>query len=94
MAVHIADSQVTTLLTQYAELTGMSKTESLRRLLTKEVLAAQQKQYDSSAALAFGARLIKSAREKGIQPYSKQEADAMNDLGDVDLNANLAKSKA
>lgn len=33
MALHIADEEVSELMNQYAELTGMSKTESLRRLL-------------------------------------------------------------
>ena len=74
MALHIADPEVTELVTELAKSEGTNKTEALRRLLRK-TMAARQKAMTRAGFREFAAGLMAEARLKRIAPATKAEID-------------------
>ncbi len=76
MALHIADPEVSALMTEYVKATGMSKTEALRRLLRDAVQQETQKQKKSKfREVAYS--IMEKARQQKQPPHTKEEADAL-----------------
>ncbi len=76
MAIHIADREVSDLMTKYSEATGMSKTEALRRLLRSAVEQIDGKERKQRLRQVANAIRVKN-RKLGLSPITKQEADAI-----------------
>lgn len=76
MALHIADPEVSALMTEYVKATGMSKTEALRRLLRDAVQQEARKQKKSKfREVAYS--IMEKARQQNQPPHTKEEADAL-----------------
>ncbi|HEX4170563.1 MAG TPA: type II toxin-antitoxin system VapB family antitoxin [Bryobacteraceae bacterium] len=76
MALHIADSEVSRLMTEYAQQTGMSKTEALRRLLREAVQREKGKQLKADFKnVAY--RIVEKNRPLNLPPLTKEEADSI-----------------
>ncbi|MBV8829098.1 MAG: type II toxin-antitoxin system VapB family antitoxin [Acidobacteriaceae bacterium] len=76
MAIHIADPEVSALMTEYAATTGMTKTEALRRLL-KAALEAEKHQSRRARFRQVANSLVEKARREGQREQTKEEADAI-----------------
>jgi hypothetical protein len=74
MALHIADTDVSKLVTDLAKSEGTTKTEALRRLLRK-TMAERQKAMTRAGFRAFALDLMAEARLKRTAPASKAEMD-------------------
>jgi hypothetical protein len=83
MALHIADPEVSDLVTDLAKLEGASKTETLRRLLRK-AMAERQKDKARAGFREFAAGLVVTARRKNLSPSSKQEMDNLWGMNEFD----------
>ena len=80
MALHIADPEVSALMTEYVKATGMSKTEALRRLLRDAVqeIAQQEARRQKKAKFREVAySIMEKARQQNQPPHTKEEADAL-----------------
>ena len=67
MALHIADKEVSDLMTQYSRVTGMSKTEALRRLL-QEALLRQSMNSDLQDFDTVARQLIERNKHLNLPP--------------------------
>ena len=76
MALHIADKEVSDLMTQYSRVTGMSKTEALRRLL-QEALLRQSMNSDLQDFDTVARQLIERNKHLNLPPVSKEEMDSI-----------------
>ena len=74
MAIHVADPEVTTLMNEYAQATGMSKTEALRRLL-REALQQEKRKQNKANFERVAQRIIEKNRALNLEPVTKEEAD-------------------
>jgi hypothetical protein len=74
MALHIADADVTRLVTDLAKSEGTTKTEALRRLL-KKTMAERQKDVTRAGFREFALGLMAEARLKKTAPATKAEMD-------------------
>ena len=75
MAIHISDNEVSELMVQYAQVTGMSKTEVLRRLLREGLL--RQKLSHGEDFDTVARRLIRKNKHLNLPPVSKDEMDSI-----------------
>ncbi len=79
MALHIADSEVSRLVTDLARIEKTTKTEALRQLLRQAVrerqLATKRKDFREVAS-----RIAASSQKKGVLSVTKKD---MDDLWDV-----------
>jgi hypothetical protein len=74
MALHIADAEVASLVTDLARMEGTTKTEALRRLLRKTIAEKQKEKKREGfreLALSIGAE----ARRKRVPAVTKAEMD-------------------
>ena len=76
MALHIADVEVSALLTEYTKVTGMSKTEAMRRLL-REAVQEQRRQQNKADFVAVAKRIVEKNRRLNLPPLTKEEQDAI-----------------
>lgn len=74
MALHIADADVTRLVTDLAKSEGTTKTEALRRLL-KKTMAERQRDVTRAGFREFALGLMAEARLKKTAPATKAEMD-------------------
>ena len=74
MALHIADAEVSRLVTDLAKSEGTTKTEALRRLLRKAT-AERQKAVARAGFRQFALGLMTEARVKQTAPATKAEMD-------------------
>lgn len=74
MALHVADPEVTDLMSEYVKLTGMSKTEALRRLL-REALKHQKRKQSKANFEHVAQRITEKNRSLNLLPVTKEEAD-------------------
>jgi len=76
MALHIADVEISQLVTKLASLEKTTKTEALRRLLRRELegreLREQRRKFHELAL-----QIIKESRPQGFHPPTKDEIDDM-----------------
>jgi hypothetical protein len=76
MALHIADPEVSRLATELAKLQQTTKTEALRRALRTAI--GQHGAKERAAQFRNVAlQIIKEAKEKSIEPVTKEEMDEM-----------------
>ncbi len=79
MALHIADAEVSRLVTDLARIEKTNKTEALRRLLrqavTERQLAAKRKDFREVAL-----RIAANSQRKRVPPVTKEEIDALWDF--------------
>ena len=76
MALHFADPEVTKLMNEYAQVTGMSKTEALRRLL-HDALHQHKRNSKKEQFQAVARRIIEKNRRLTLRPITKKEADSI-----------------
>jgi hypothetical protein len=76
MALHIADAEVSRLVTDLAKSEGTSKTEALRRLL-RRTMAERQKTITRAGFREFALGLMAEARVKKTAPATKAEMDRL-----------------
>jgi hypothetical protein len=76
MALHIADPEVTRLMNEYVKVTGLSKTESLRRLL-RQALQEQRRNKNKTAFADAARRITEKNRALNLAAVTKQEADSI-----------------
>jgi hypothetical protein len=76
MALHIADSEVSSLATEFAKLEGTTKTEALRRLL-RDTVAERKKQEKRAGFLELTEKISEQARRERIKPVTKKEMDEL-----------------
>ena len=81
MALHIADSEVSSLAAEFAKLEGTTKTEALRRLL-REAVAERKKQEKRAGFLELAEKISQQARLERVKPATKKE---MDDLWGMDI---------
>jgi hypothetical protein len=80
MALHIADPEVSALMTEYVKATGMTKTEALRRLLRHAVQEVTQQETRKQRRAKFreiAYEIMEKARQQNQPPHTKEEADAL-----------------
>ncbi len=75
MALHIADTEVSDLMALYSNVTGMSKTEALRRLL-KDALSKQDLSHKPKPTFRKVAEEI-MRKNAGLTPVTKEEVDSI-----------------
>jgi hypothetical protein len=76
MALHIADPEVTRLVTELAKAERTTKTEALRRLLRK-TMTEREKAEARAGFREFALGLMAEARRKKTAPASKAEMDSL-----------------
>ncbi len=76
MALHIADPEVSVLMTEYAEATGMSKTEAMRRLL-RAAVQEQRRQRSKAEFAQVAKRIVEKNRKLNLLPVTKEEQDSI-----------------
>jgi hypothetical protein len=74
MALHIADIEVTILVSDLAKIEGTTKTEALRRLLRKAI-AERQTEQKRAGFREFALSVAAEARGNSVAPSTKQEMD-------------------
>lgn len=80
MALHIADPEVSALMTEYVKATGMSKTEALRRLLrdaVQEIAQHEARKQKKAKFREVAYSIMEKARQQNQPPHTKEEADAL-----------------
>jgi hypothetical protein len=83
MALHVADPEVSKLVTKLAKLEKISKTEVLRRVLRKameERERAEKRKHFYEVATRVG----DEARRRGIKPVTKEEMDWLWGMDQLD----------
>jgi len=74
MALHIADPEVSRLVTKLAKLEKTTKTEAMRRLLRK-AMADRDRAAKAQEFRKYATRIGNEARKRGIKPVTKEEMD-------------------
>ena len=74
MALHVADPEVSKLVTKLAKLEKTTKTELLRRLL-KKAFEDRDRHKKALEFREYAIRIGDEARKKGIKPVTKKEMD-------------------
>ncbi|HTU46758.1 MAG TPA: type II toxin-antitoxin system VapB family antitoxin [Bryobacteraceae bacterium] len=83
MALHVADPEVSKLVTKLAKLEKITKTELLRRLLRK-ALEGRERAKKRKHFFEIATRVGNEAREKGIPPVTKEEMDWLWGMDQLD----------
>lgn len=84
MALHVADPEVTRLVTELARLEKTSKTEVLRRIL-RAAISERQREAKRKDFREFAMQVVAEGRKRKIPPVTKAEMDdlwGMNDSPD------------
>jgi len=74
MALHIADTEVSALVAEFAKMEGTTKTEALRRLL-REAVAERKKRAKRAGFRELAESIAEQARREGVRPVTKEEMD-------------------
>jgi hypothetical protein len=83
MALHVADPEVSKLVTKLAKLEKTTKTEILRRVLRK-ALEGRERAQKRKRFFEVATRVGNEAREKGIEPVTKEEMDWLWGMDQLD----------
>jgi hypothetical protein len=82
MALHVADPEVSQLVTDLAKLEHTTKTEALRRVL-REAIKAKQIAAKREGFRELATRIAAEAREENVAPVTKQEMDDLWGMDDL-----------
>jgi hypothetical protein len=83
MALHVADPEVSKLVTKLAKLEKTTKTEILRRVLRK-ALEGRQRAEKRKKFFEVAMRVGDEARRRGIKPVTKEEMDWLWGMDQLD----------
>jgi hypothetical protein len=85
MALHVADPEVSKLVTRLAKLEKTTKTELLRRVLRK-AMEDRQRAEKRKGFRELATRIAQDARKRGIKPVTKEEMDWLWGMDQLDGN--------
>ena len=83
MALHVADPEVSKMVTKLAKLEKTTKTELLRRLLRKAI-EDRERIEKRKGFRELATRISEEARKKGIKPATKEEMDWLWGMDQLD----------